>query len=211
MFFMLLLLIFLGVAAGCWFQGLWANAINVVAILLSGLIALNFFEPAATLVESFVPGLTYVFDFLMLWALFALAFGALRGLAEQLDKNWVPFPLPVEMAGRSILALWCGWLMMSFTAFTLQIAPLGAENPLGAWESPTDPTFFGMNPERQWAAFAHSRSRGALARGKFSDAPTHPDDQEADVEAFDPVGNLIYKYHTRRKNLAAAEGLQVTR
>lgn len=211
MMFALLLLILAGVTAGCWLQGLWSNAINLIAILLAGIVAVNFFEPTADALEGYAGGLTYVFDFLMLWGLFALTFGALRGIADQLDKTWVHFPMPVEMAGRSILALWCGWVMMSFTAFTLQTAPLGMVDPLGAWASPTDTTFLGMNPERHWAAFAHSRSRGALSRGKFSEAPIHPNDADADVEAFDPIGNFIYKYHTRRKTLAAEESLQVAR
>lgn len=194
-----LLLILLGVAAGVWFQGLWNAALTLINLILAMLIATNFWEPVCTLVESFGGGsLTYLLDFLILWVLFAAAFASLRGITDMLSATRIKFDLPVEMAGRSVLALWCGWLFMSFTAVTMQTAPLGSVNPLGAWSTPSAGCFMGMAPDRMWLGFVQMTSRGALARGNRIDTPDHPNDQALNVETFDPHSEFPIKYHDRR-------------
>jgi hypothetical protein len=210
MFFLFLFLIFLITAAALWFQGLWNIAITLINMILAMLIATNFFEPICTLIES-VGGasFTYLLDFLVLWILFAVVFGVLRAFSDMLSKQAVKFNLPVEMAGRTILALWCGYLMVCFTAFSMHMAPLNSVTPMGAFESPNSTSFLGMAPDRQWLGFMQSRSRGALARGNFS-GDVHPNDQELNVETFDPHSEFPLRYRQRRENYSAmAEGLRV--
>ena len=209
MFFLFLFLIFLITAAALWFQGLWNIALTLINMILAMLIATNFFEPICTLIES-VGGasFTYLLDFLILWVLFAVVFGILRAFSDMLSKKAVKFNLPVEMAGRSILAIWCGYLMVCFTAFSLQMAPLNDSTPMGAWETPLSSSFLGMAPDRQWLGFMQSRSRGALARGNFSGV-THPNDQGINVETFDPNSEFPLRYRERRENYNKAEGLRV--
>src|SRR5262245_36561243 len=122
MMFLFLLLIFAGVTAGLWFQGLWSAAVTLVNLLLAMMIATSFYEPVSTAIESIVPGkqFTYLLDFIGLWLLFGIVFGILRAITDGLSKKQVGFDLPVEMAGRSLLAAWCGWLMVCFVAFSLQ-------------------------------------------------------------------------------------------
>jgi len=94
--------------------------------------------------------------------------------------------LPVEIAGRSLLALVCGWLIVCFVAFSLQMAPLNSPTPLGAWTTPTSKTFASVSPDRLWLGFMYSRSRQALG-GK----------------PFDPNADFLLKYHDRRSRYAA--------
>ena len=197
-----LLLVFAAAVAGIWFQGLWSAAITLINLLLAMLLATNLFEPICWLVEL-VGGksLTYLLDFCILWVLFAVFFSIFRGITDLLSWNRVQFDLPVEMAGRSVLALWCGWLVVCFTAFTLQTAPLGVENPLGAWSSPADKTFLGIGPDRLWLGLVQMTSRGALARGNFT-GNSHPTDQNLNVETFDPNSEFLIKYHDRRAKFA---------
>src|SRR5436309_1931177 len=122
---LVLLVLFAIVAAAIWFQGLWSAAINVVNLLLAMMVATNFYEPVCTLLEGVGAGsFTYLLDFVVLWILFAFAFAILRAITDAISRTQVKFELPVEMAGRSLLALYCGWLFVCFSAFSLQMAPL---------------------------------------------------------------------------------------
>ena len=106
MLFLLLFLVFAGVAAAIWVQGFWSAAVTFVNLLLAMLIASNLFEPVATMVENFgAASWTYLLDFILLWVLFFVAFGILRGITDLLSGTQVKFDLPVEMVGRSLLAV----------------------------------------------------------------------------------------------------------
>ena len=205
-----LLLVFLAFAGLIWLHGLWGAAVTLINLTLAMLITMNLWEPLATAIENQDASFTYVLDFPIIWIIFFFIFGLLRLMTDLLSKTRVKFEMPVEMAGRSILAIWCGWLMVCFAAFTLMTAPLNSESPLGAWETPRSGSFLGLAPERLWLGFVHSRSRGALSRGKIEDAPAaHPDDESLNVETFDPQGEFPIKYHDRRVKYAAEDQMRV--
>jgi len=197
MMFLFLLLVFVGTAAALWFQGLWSAAVTVVNLLLAMMIATTFFEPLSTMIEGFGAGsFTYLLDFVVLWLLFFFAFGILRAITDSLSQTQVGFDLPVEMAGRSLLAVFCGWLVVCFVAFSLQMAPLNSANPLGAWSTPQSASFAFVSPDRLWLGFMFSRSQGALAGGRV----------------FDSQAEFPVKYHDRRVKYADPQmQLRVTR
>lgn len=208
MIMMLVLFFVFALTAGVsWMHGLWGNAVTLLNMILAMLLATNFFEPVAALADSFMPSATYFLDSVSLWVLFLIIFGLLRAITDGLSKKHVKFILPVEMAGRTILALWCGWLMVCFVTFSLQMAPLNSPTPMGAWQAPGDATFLGFAPDRMWLGFMQQNSRGYLARGKFSSLETHPNDADLNVETFDPQGEFPYKYAWRRKQYAELEGM----
>src|SRR5438093_9349486 len=160
MMFLFLLLILAATAAALWFQGLWNAAVTLVNLILAMAIATSFYEPVCTQLEKLsgdVKTYTYLLDFIVLWILFALSFGILRAIADSLSKKAVDFDFPVEVAGRSILAIVCGWVMVCFVAFSLHMAPLNSPNPLGAWNSPSSKTFGPTSPDRLWLGFMFSR------------------------------------------------------
>jgi hypothetical protein len=147
------------------------------------MIATSFYEPIATAIEGIGPAkqYTYLLDFVVLWLLFGIVYGILRAITDALSKSQVGFPMPVEMAGRSVLAAWCGWLMVCFVAFSLQMAPLNSANPLGAFATPSSKTFGPVSPDRLWLGFMYSRTRGAIGGN-----------------AFDPEADFPLRYHDRR-------------
>lgn len=191
MLFMLLLLIFLGIGAAIWFHGLWSCAITVVNLILAMLIATNYYEPTADLIESFEPAYSYLYDVLALWLLFIISFGILRGISDAISSNKIEFSLPVEMTGRSLLAIWASWLIICFISFTLHIAPLNSATPLGAYTTPSAGIFLGQQPDHLWLGFFQQSSRGSFAGGT----------------EFDTDGVFLYKYHKRRELYAAQAGM----
>jgi hypothetical protein len=188
MIFLFLLLILAGTAAGVWFQGLWSGVVTLVNMLLAMIIATSFYEPAVAAIESIgaAKSYTYLLDFLVLWLLFGFTFAVLRAIADSLSKKIVSFEMPVEMVGRSILALWCGWTMVCFVAFSLHMAPLNSVNPLGAFSTPTAKTMGPVSPDRLWIGFMHSRSKGALGGN-----------------VFDANYDFPIRYHDRRAKFSA--------
>lgn len=189
MLFLFLFLVLAATAAGVWFQGLWSAAITIVNMLLAMMIATSFYEPICSAVEKIGAAATYTYllDFIVLWLLFAISFGILRSISDLLSKNNVKFDMPVEMAGRSVLALFCGWLMVVFVTFSLQMAPLNAESPLGAFATPNARSFLGFAPDRMWQGFMYSRSRPAALGDK----------------QFDQNADFALRYHDRRVKYAA--------
>jgi hypothetical protein len=205
---LILLLIFIGVAAGCWFQGLWSCAINFINLMFAGLIATNFWEPICSQLEDNAgKEYTYVYDILVLWILFAISYALLRAITNSLSPHRVEFHPYVELGGRSVLALMCSWVFLCFTTFALQTAPIPAE-PFGAWASPLDATFMGFSPDLQWASFAQHRSRFAYSRTRSSESQSlpHEDDDQLNVEAFDPQADFVARYHDRRAKFEKMDG-----
>ena len=201
-----LFLIFVIVAASLWFHGLWGAGVSLINILLAALVATNFYEPICTALEGVGAGsFTYLLDFVVLWFLFGFTYVILRLFCDIYSKTRIKFEMPIEMAGRTIFAVWAAWLFTCFTAFSMHMAPLNSENPMGAWTSPNSGAFF--NADRLWLRFAQSRSRGALARAPSDGAPVYPGDEE--VQAFDPFSTFPLRYHERRKKYAEAAMMRV--
>jgi hypothetical protein len=184
---LILLLVLLAVAAGCWMQGLWGGLLTLINLLLSGMIAINYFEPVAGLLDKANKAQTHLWDSIALWGLMLISFIVLRLLTEVLSRHRVRFNLWVEMVGRTIVALWIGWLFVGFTLLTMHTAPVG-QHPLGFQKEPLSRNFMGFAPDRQWLALVHSRSSGALAR--------------ITPREFDRDSEFIFKYHQRRSDLA---------
>ena len=174
--------VFLICAVVFWLRGLWNTMLIIVLVLISGLLSLNYYEPLAKMVAEQVPDLQSFLDFIVLWALFLVFLGVLWALRFLLSRQRVEFIMPVELVGRTVVALWCAWLITGFAAMTLHTAPIGA-NPLGAFDSPSDAKLF-FGADRQWLALMQSRSRGALTRWE--------------TKEFDPQSEFILKYYHRR-------------
>ena len=209
---LVLLLIFLMCVAALWFQGLWSNVVTLVNLLLAIMLAFNYFEPVAQQLDGLEPSLTYLWDFVALWALFALSFGLLRAVTDMLSRTRVAFDFWVETVGRSITAVWIAWLFIGFICATMHTAPLGP-HPLGFQPKPKAGNFLGLAPDRHWLGFMQSRSRGALSRGESDRAKLSPleQDKNAQVRIFDPESRFILKYYQRRVQFAGEPEYRVNR
>lgn len=188
MLFLLLFAVLAATAAGVWFQGLWSAAITLVNMLLAMIVATSFFEPLCTAIEGIgaAAPYTYLLDFIVLWVLFAITFSILRTITDRISSKPMQFDMPVDMAGRTILALFCGWLMVCFVTFSLHMAPLNSPAPLGAFATPASKSFLGFAPDKMWLGFVYSRSRQALAGNPF-----------------DPKADFPLRYRDRRVKYSA--------
>jgi hypothetical protein len=183
-------------------EGLWGAAILFCNVLMAAVLATNFFEPVANWLESMLSGYTYWCDFVAVWLCFALFVVILRLVSDYFaSRHRVRFKKPLDVGGGLFFAGWIGWLMVQFTFFTLHLAPL-ERNPMGFQEKPETRNFFGLGPDRNWIAFVHNLSKnGSLNRT--------PPQSDPNAYVFDPQGDFILKYGSRRKAFEAEPGLGV--
>lgn len=195
MFTLLLFVIFFACVACLYTEGIWGNAIRLINVVTAALLATNFWEPVATWLDYKQPSYTYVWDFLVLWGLFGIFMIVFRVGTDLLSRVKVRFLKIVDRIGSAVLACWIGWVMVCFTTMTLHTAPL-ARNFLFEGFQPEQRMFvMGLAPDRQWLGFVQKMSRGAFCRSATEQQ------QKSEKYVFDPKGEFMPKYTTRRSNL----------
>ena len=188
----LLFVVFLACQAFLFNGGLWSNAIVLVNVVSAAMLATSLFEPLASWLQPKEASYTFVYDFLAIWAVFAVAMIVMRGLTDALSKVKVRFKKPVDTIGGLLLSAWVGWVMVCFVLMTLHTAPLARNFMNGEFQpKPMDRMFYGLGPDRQWLAFVHKMSCGSLSRSGPKNNPQ--------AHVFDPQGDFIFKYASRRE------------
>ena len=152
-----------------WWFGFWNNMLTMINCLLAALIATSAY-PA---ISEFVVNLdkdensfAYVGDFVGLWAVFVISFMLLRGFTDSLSKYRLKFDTITEMAGRTIFSIGTALVLLCFTNFTLQLAPLDQElfSESGEPASATDAAASSL-PDQMWIGYAQYASTGPLSSG----------------------------------------------
>jgi len=208
---LVLLGVFLACMAALSMEGMWGNAIRLINTVTAALLATNYFEPAAAWLAGWQPSYTYLWDFVVLWGLFALFASLLRTVTDLLSRVRVRFLKIVDRIGGGFFAACVGWVMVCFTAMSLHMAPLGENFFRGSFQpdSPKERIFFGLGPDRMWLAFVQKCSRGLysrtlsreeLGRRRYGVAKDEPESQRK-LAVFDRHCEFIYKYRQRRVNM----------
>ncbi|MFK7768418.1 MAG: CvpA family protein [Mariniblastus sp.] len=199
------ILIFVLCIASTWWFGLWSNAITLVNLLLSAMLASSIYEPVSIQLRNINSSYRVLYDFIAVWLVFIVAFLILRGITDTLSGYRLKFDPATELIGRSVLSIWIACVFVCFTFFTLQMAPLAPSFYSTERQSREN---LGTIPDRAWLSFIQSRSRGALATSKkssmFNDyrlAP-HPDDVDKDMRVFDPHADFLMRYQNYRWELS---------
>jgi uncharacterized membrane protein required for colicin V production len=190
----LMFVILFACAAMLYNDGMWSNSIRLINTISAGLLAMNFFEPVADWLEQQASTYGYFCDFIALWGLFFVFSLIFRLMTDRLSKVKVKFLKIADQIGSGVLALWIGWVMVCFTMTSLHTAPL-AKNCLFESFQPEERMFLGFAPDRQWLGFTQKMSQGPYERS-VSEA-----EWKAEKTIFDPHGEFLPKYATRRATL----------
>jgi hypothetical protein len=159
-------LVVLGVCTWCLAnEGVWTAGVTFVCVVLSGLLAMNFFEPLALLLEGFLPpDHANKADMIALGGIFIAAQFALRIAAEKMVPTFVPVPNLLEAGGRWVFAAASGYVVMAFLLTAVHTSTLPREF---LDFRPERKMVFGLAPDRQWLGFTQRVSEHALARYLF--------------------------------------------
>ena len=131
-------------------EGLWGAALMFFNVVFGGLIAFNFYEPLAKLIDS--TGIGWGFsDTLSLLSIFFVSVMLLRMTTETLAPAMVRFPVPIYHAGRVFFALATSLVTMSILVLAFHTAPVH-KKIFGAIDYKYKPPF-GMGLDHQWLGF----------------------------------------------------------
>ncbi len=155
---LLLFAIFIAVVLCLLAESMWSNAIRFINVVFAALLATNFWEPTARLLESAMKGGSYWWDIVALWALFALFVTILQTVTGAVSRVNVRFLAIANKAGGIVFACLTAIVFVCFANFTLHTAPLAEKAFQGGFPSQSS-----MSPDRQWVRFASLVSGGSLA------------------------------------------------
>ncbi len=164
----LFLLLVIGVVTWCVAsEGPWGAAFTLLTVLLSGMIAMNYFEPAAVMIDkSFnLPGdWKYRSDFIAMMSLFTISVFALRASTDYLHPVFIPVHSLLHDGLRWLCAFLAGYVTMAIILTSLHTAFLPREF-LGF--TPERNNLLGISaPDRQWLGFVQYLSENAYSKGK---------------------------------------------
>lgn len=134
MYYTIAFIIFFATFAMMVREGLWNNLINTAAIVIGGLTAFGLHQPIVVYLDEQTDGsYTYLWDLLVLWGVFAVTVGVLKGLAQMLSKTRVMYHEKADMPAGAFFGALCGWLMCCFAMATLHTAPLTRDSFSGGF------------------------------------------------------------------------------
>lgn len=184
-------------------EGFWGGAIVFLSVVFAGLLAMNFFEPLAMILERTVassPPWNLRWDVIALIGLFSLFVFLFRLAGDRLLPVFVSIDARVYEVGRWAVAFMTGYATIAFLLCAVHTARLPREF-IGF--TPERNNLFGVvAPDRQWLGFTQYVSEGAFSRDHVFDndqnVPQVPEKPGAVHPSF-PI-----RYATRRMSLASA-------
>ena len=145
-------------------EGLWSNAISLVNILISGLVAFGFYSPLVLYLDEDVTSgqHTYWLDFAIIWALFTVSMIVCRGLTGALSKTRMRFKYPVDDVGGPLVGFIAAWVLAAFTLATLHASPMPKDAFGGKLNyTNADTAFFVTSPDAAWLRFVAAMSESS--------------------------------------------------
>lgn len=159
-------------------EGAWGAVHTFLCVLLAALVAMNYFEPLASLLDGIVPAYRAYMDVIALVGLFIGLTFALRLGSEYLCPVYIELPSIMDQAGKWGFGALTGYLTMAFLLAALHTSPLPREF-IGF--KPERNNFFGMAPDRQWLGFVQYVTEKPYSKIIGQD----PDTKQLVVHAFD--------------------------
>jgi len=181
-------------------EGLWGAALMFFNVVFGGLIAFNFYEPLAKLIDS--TGIGWGFsDTLSLLSIFCVSVMLLRMTTETLAPAMVRFPVPVYHAGRVFFALATSLVTMAILVLAFHAAPVH-KKIFGAIDYKYKPPF-GMGLDHQWLGFFQYTTGMIFARyGSGTRDPYgeygRSGNQRVPVRVFDPRATWLLNHQEAR-------------
>jgi len=184
-------------------EGLWSNAITLVNILFSGIVAFAFYSPLAIYLDELLSGeYTYLLDFVCIWVLFIVTTLVCRAVTGLASRTRMRFKNPIDPVGGPVVGLIAGWSMAAFVMATLHTAPMpkyAFSGKLVHSESEIASKSSLLAPDLGWL--------------RFIDRVTRPDAfGRAGRDVFSPAGFVaIYADHREKFENANASWIRVRR
>src|SRR5271170_2180040 len=120
---LIIVVLILGLTYALTSEGLWGSALMFFNVLFGAMVAFNFYEPLARLLDS--TGIPWGFsDTLCLLLLFSITVLILRMTTETIAPAQVRFPMPVYHAGRLVFGLGGAVVTLAIIILAFHCAPV---------------------------------------------------------------------------------------
>ncbi len=186
----------LGLTYGLTSEGLWGAALMFFNVLFGAMIALNFYEPLAKLLDS--TGIPWGFsDTLCLLGLFCVSVVILRMTTETLAPAQVRFPTPVYHAGRLIFGLGGAAITLAVVILAFHCAPVH-KKIFDAVVYDTKPPF-GLGLDHQFLGLFQRETGGPFAQYGSGQRDPHGEyGNKNRLNLFDPKGEWLINHQNAR-------------
>ncbi|WP_406699954.1 hypothetical protein V5E97_14020 [Singulisphaera sp. Ch08] len=174
-------------------EGLWGAVLMFFNVLFGGIIAFNFYEPLAALLDG--TGIGWGFsDTLCLLGLFIIATFLLRLITESLAPAMVRFPTPVYQLGRLVFGFGGAVVTVAILIVAFETAPVH-KKILGVIDFNSKPPF-GMGLDRKWLAFFQYTT--GLVFAEHVPGSRDPFREYGDSKVFDPKAEWLLNHQEAR-------------
>lgn len=204
---LILILIFAGVTWAVAGEGPWGSILVFFSALLSGLLAMNIFEPVAEMLQGVLSGYEWQHrvDIIALLGVFLIGVWGLREVTDRI------MPTSLDVSGLVYESRWLfgaatGYLVMAILLTALHTAPLSRE--FIGFRPERNNLFDALAPDRQWLGFTQYVSEHVMRSG--SNGPIF-DGATFDRILDDPSTRQIWssfpiRYAQRRESYANSTG-----
>jgi hypothetical protein len=188
--------IILGLAYALTSEGLWGAALMFFNVVFAGMIAFNFYEPLAVMLDR--TGINWGFsDTLCLLVLFGVSVVALRLITESLAPAMVRFPIPIYHAGRLVFGLAGAAVTVAIILLGFECAPVH-KKLFKAYTYDSKPPF-GLGLDHQWLGFfQHATGNVFIQYNRGNSDPFHHFGQGHRLNLFDPRGEWLIDHQNAR-------------
>jgi uncharacterized membrane protein required for colicin V production len=192
----IILFLALGLTYALSSEGLWGAALMFFNVLFAAMIAFNFYEPLAKLVDS--TGINWGFsDTLCMLGVFCIALVILRMTTETIAPAMVRFPNPVYHAGRLIFSLAGGAVTVAIIILAFHAAPVH-KKIFSAVDYESKPPF-GLGLDHLWLGFFQYETGAVFSNmGKGGRDPYRTYGQGGRVNVFDPRAEWLLEHYDKR-------------
>jgi uncharacterized membrane protein required for colicin V production len=184
-------------------EGLFTACTMAINVFLAGLVAFNFWEPLADLLDPMLSGsiLQGYEDAFCLVLLFAMVLGLLRAITNNLASSRVQFDGWLQNGGGILFGLMTGYLVSGFLLCTVQTLPWHENFMFFEPKYEAGPEHLlrhVLPPDRAWLGLMHRA--GAYAFSNREDPRPSPSSRDYDrYLTFDKYGNFEMRYARFRR------------
>jgi hypothetical protein len=190
---LVIVLLILGMTWALMSEGLWGAALMFFNVLFAGILAFNFYEPLAALLDS--TGIGWGFsDTLCLLGIFLVALVILRLTTETLAPAMVRFPTPIYHIGRIFFGLAGSVVTIAILLLGFETAPVHQKvfNVIDYKMAPP----FGLGLDHQWLGFFQYTT--GLVFVQHDPGTRDPFREYGDAKVFDPRAEWLLNHQDAR-------------
>jgi hypothetical protein len=177
-------------------EGLWGSALMFFNVLFAAMIAFNFYEPLARLIDS--TGINWGFsDTLCMLGLFCIALVVLRMTTETIAPAMVRFPMPVYHAGRLAFGVAGAAVTMAIVILAFHAAPVH-KKIFTVIDYKTKPPF-GLGLDHLWLGFFQYETGAVFSNTGYGGRdPYRTYGHGGRVNVFDPKAEWLLVHYDNR-------------